>query len=203
MADGLRVPADINQRELEIKKSRFIARAGRVDSRAAAMAFLEQVRADFPDARHHCWAYLIGDPAAAAQAAMNDDGEPSGTAGKPILSVIQHKGLGDVMVVVTRYFGGVKLGAGGLVRAYAGATEAVLSTLKTELHRPQLSRELRLDFAHEQPVRHWAGEHEAELVAVDYGEGVRMRLALLEEALPALEAFCAAHGIEILTPGRE
>lgn len=190
------VPAETLEREIEIKKSRFIARAGFVCSREEAMAFLERTRHDYADARHHCWAYLIGDPATAASAAMNDDGEPSGTAGKPILNVIQHKGLGDVMVVVTRYFGGVKLGAGGLVRAYSGATEAVLSALRVTQQEARSEGVLQLDFSQEQPLRHWAGEHDAELAAVDYGDRVSVRLVVRDKDLEALDQFCRAHGIE-------
>lgn len=110
--------------------------------------------------------------------------------------MIQHKGIGDIMVVVARYFGGVKLGAGGLVRAYAGATEAVLSELPITARVPLDTVHLEMDFAHEQAVRHWAGEHGAEVLNVDYGEGVRVRLRLPAEQRDELEAFCAASGIE-------
>ncbi len=120
-------PAQFIETETEVKKSRFIARATKVTDRQSAIAFVEQAKQDYPGARHHCWAYLLGNPASASSAAANDAGEPSGTAGKPILNVIQHKGVGDVIVVVIRYFGGIKLGAGGLVRAYSGAAEAVMS----------------------------------------------------------------------------
>lgn len=197
MTKGYPVPARALEREIERRKSRFIARAGRVASREEAMAFVDAMRADYRDARHHCWAYLLGNPATAASAAMNDDGEPSGTAGKPILNVIQHKGIGDVMVVVARYFGGVKLGAGGLVRAYAGATEAVLSELPVTAMTPMAEVRLAMDFAHEQAARHWAGEHGAEVLEVTYGEGATMRLTLLAVERGELEAFCAAHGIAI------
>ncbi len=196
MSQGYPVPAKTLEREIERRKSRFIARAGGVATREEGMAFLQTVRDRYPDARHHCWAYLLGDPETAASAAMNDDGEPSGTAGKPILGVIQHKGIGDVMVVVARYFGGVKLGAGGLVRAYAGATEAVLSELPLTSQVQLDTVRLEMDFAHEQAVRHWAGEHDADVMAVAYGEGVTMRLRLPAEQCNELQDFCAANGIE-------
>lgn len=195
MSQGYPVPARTLEREIERRKSRFIARAGCVTTREEGMAFLQAMRDAYPDARHHCWAYLIGDPETAASAAMNDDGEPSGTAGKPILNVIQHKGIGDVIVVVARYFGGVKLGAGGLVRAYAGATEAVLSELPFTSQVQLETIHLQMDFAREQAVRHWAGEHDADVIAVDYGEGVTMRLRLPAEQRNELKAFCAANGI--------
>ncbi|WP_372591353.1 YigZ family protein [Guyparkeria sp.] len=191
-------PATNIERELEVKKSRFIARAGGVASRAEAMAFVEQARADHPDARHHCWAYLIGNPETAASAAMSDAGEPSGTAGKPILNVIRHKGIGDVIVVVIRYFGGVKLGAGGLVRAYSGATQLALADLPLTEHQPQRSYRLQFDFAGEQPLRHWADNHQATLLSVDYGQRVTARINVPEEHVEAFEAFLGAHSIDHL-----
>ncbi|TBW54277.1 YigZ family protein [Marinobacter halodurans] len=197
MSKDYPIPAESIEREIEIRKSRFIARVAPVSSRDEAMAFLEQARADFPDARHHCWAYQIGRPGAATQAAMNDDGEPSGTAGKPILNVIQHKDMGDIMVVVIRYFGGIKLGAGGLVRAYAGATEAVLSDVPRRTQVPVRRLLVTLDFALEQPVRHWCDQHEAQVEGVDYGEGVSMRVAIPEVCFPDFAAFCRAGGVRL------
>lgn len=189
------VPGTTLEREIEVKKSRFIAWVERVATRDAALQVLCKRRAAHPQASHHCWAYLLGDPQAASSAAMSDDGEPSGTAGKPILNVIQHKHIGDVMVVVTRYFGGTKLGAGGLVRAYAGATEAVLSALTVEQRVQRLQAALEMDFAQEQGVRHWADVHGAEVVTVDYGQRVRMGLSIDRALLDQLQDFCAAHGI--------
>lgn len=195
MTDSYPTPAGTVEAETEVKKSRFIARAAKVTERAAALAFVEQAKRDFPDARHHCWAYLLGNPEAVSSAAANDAGELSGTAGRPILNVIQHKGVGDVVVVVSRYFGGIKLGAGGLVRAYSGAAEAAMSILPLEQARPVKDVELSLDFAKEQLLRHWAEQHEAELLQVDYGEQVRLRLSVPQDALDELGAFCAAQGI--------
>ncbi len=186
------IPLREHEVEISIRKSRFVARAGPPDTRGAAMALLERMRQRYPDARHHCWAYLLGQPESASSAATSDDGEPGGTAGKPILNVIQHKGLGDVMVVVSRYFGGIKLGAGGLVRAYAGATEAVLSELPTAAPQPRTAVTLRLDFPREQALRHWAQVHDAEILAVHYGEQVGMRLLVPDTKLSDLDTFCAA-----------
>ena len=103
--------------EIVEKKSRFIAEVHPVTSEEEAMEILEQTRKQYWDARHHCWAYIIGRNPAAER--MSDDGEPAGTAGKPILEVIRGRELTNVLVIVTRYFGGIKLGAGGLVRAYS------------------------------------------------------------------------------------
>ena len=195
MSKDYPIPAGFLERETEIKKSRFIARVAPVSSRDEVKAWLEQARNDHPDARHICWAYQIGRPGAAAEAAMNDDGEPSGTAGKPILSVIQHKDLGDVLVMVIRYFGGIKLGAGGLVRAYAGATEAVLSGVERVIQQPMSQVTVTMTFADEQPLRHWCDQNGAEIDNVGYGAGVTADVSLVEERNQEFTAFCDARGM--------
>lgn len=120
--------------EIVEKKSRFIAEVYPVTEEEEAFAHLEEVKKRYWDARHHCWAYIIGrNP---GQERMSDDGEPAGTAGKPILEVIRGRELTDVFVVVTRYFGGTLLGTGGLVRAYtSAAVEALAHTeIITRIH---------------------------------------------------------------------
>jgi len=198
MSSSYPTPASSVETKTEIKKSRFIARAAKVTDRQAALALVEQAKRDYPDARHHCWAYLLGNPASASSAAANDAGEPSGTAGKPILNVIQHKGVGDVLVVVIRYFGGIKLGAGGLVRAYSGAAEAAMSALPLEQAVPRQEVKLSLDFAKEQLLRHWAELHEAQIINVDYSQQVLMSVDVPDVAMAELDAFCAAQFIERL-----
>jgi uncharacterized YigZ family protein len=193
------IPTSTLECETEVKKSRFIARATYVATRKAAMIFLEQVKADYPDARHHCWAYLVGNPSATCSAAMSDDGEPSGVAGKPILNVIQHKGIGDVVVVVTRYFGGIKLGAGGMVRAYSGAAEGVLSLLPLKRQRPLVCRQLSCDFSQEQSIRHWAEKHDTEVGEVLYSQCVDMALVMPAQHEAEFAEFCTARGIVIKT----
>ncbi|MGP1665255.1 MAG: IMPACT family protein [Rhodanobacter sp.] len=107
------------QHGVEIRKSRFVAQAAPVDGAAQALAFLQSIRD--PSASHHCWAYRVG-----AEYRFNDDGEPGGTAGRPILQAIESQGIDRVMVVVCRWFGGIKLGAGGLARAYGGTAAECL-----------------------------------------------------------------------------
>lgn len=111
--------------EIVEKKSRFIAEVFPVDSEEDVSAQIEKIKKQYWDARHHCWAYVIGRNPGTER--MSDDGEPAGTAGKPILEVIRGKGLTDVLIVVTRYFGGTLLGTGGLVRAYTQAAVEGLS----------------------------------------------------------------------------
>jgi len=197
MSKSYYIPAKFDQVETDVKKSRFIARVDTVKSREQAMSFLDQAKKDYPDARHHCWAYLIGNPQSASNAAMNDDGEPAGTAGKPILNVIQHKGIGDVMVVIIRYFGGIKLGAGGLTRAYSGATEAVLSQTPLEEKVPMSNIRLGCDFSQEQILRHWMIQWKAEVVSTDYSEQVSMILDVPKSNITEIEKFCLANNISI------
>jgi len=199
MAVDYPVPAGFLERETEVRKSRFIARIVPVSSRDEVKTYLAEAHTDHPDARHICWAYQIGRPGAAAEAAMNDDGEPSGTAGKPILGVIQHKDLGDVMVLVIRYFGGIKLGAGGFVRAYAGAAESVLSEVGRVIQKPLESVRVGMGFADEQPLRHWCECNEAVIENVDYGATVTVTVELALERRDELKAFCDARGLDILT----
>ena len=123
------------QAELEINKSRFIAYVDRVETEEAALAFIEKIRKRHWDATHNCAAYITGEHDRLQKA--DDDGEPSGTAGKPILEVIKKSALSTTVVVITRYFGGIKLGAGGLVRAYGKSTSAGLTAagiVERQLH---------------------------------------------------------------------
>lgn len=196
-SDYLVPKADFNtavKTEYEIKKSRFITVASRAESREQAMLSLNKLKKDYPDARHHCWAYVIGHPNSPQTAAMSDDGEPSGTAGKPILNVLQHKDIGDIMLVVVRYFGGIKLGAGGLVRAYSAATQLAISALETST-KVFLSRySVEGDFSMEQSLRHWLSSREGEVVEVAYAERVTLLVAIRESDEGALQDFIDAQG---------
>ena len=127
--NGIRqIPAAETRIELTVVNSRFIATIAPAFSVDEARAFVGRVRAEFADASHNVPAYVIGHGATTI-AHCHDDGEPAGTAGRPVLAVVQGSGLGDIAVVVTRYFGGTKLGTGGLVRAYGDAARAVVAAL--------------------------------------------------------------------------
>ncbi|NWO07873.1 MAG: YigZ family protein [Alteromonadaceae bacterium] len=196
MSNDYPIPAGFLERETEIKKSRFIARVFPVSSRDEVREHVAQAHRDFPDARHVCWGYQIGRPGSAAEAAMNDDGEPSGTAGKPILNVIQHKDMGDVLVIVIRYFGGIKLGAGGLVRAYAGAAESVLSEVPREVQQSLAQARVRFDFADEQPLRHWCEQNQGVVEHIDYGPSVEATISVPETGVDEFAAFCDARKLD-------
>ena len=180
------VPANQVETLYEIKKSKFIACAGFANSRESAMALLESVKHQYPDARHHCWAYIFGNPNAPSSAAMADDGEPSGTAGKPILNVLQHKDIGDIMIIVTRYFGGVKLGAGGLVRAYSAAAQQAIDALEVRQEITLEPLSVAIDFKHEQFVRYLVEQAQGKIANCNYASSVVINVEL---PLDALEDF--------------
>lgn len=190
------IPGDLASAEIEIKKSRFIGYAKHISSREEGMTWLGFIRNQYPDARHHCWAYLIGNPACAVNAGMGDDGEPSGTAGKPILNVLQHKGVGDIMIIVVRYFGGVKLGAGGLTRAYGQAAQAVMEELPTQQNIPFLSLTIDCDFRLEQDIRHRLSQIDGNVVKVTYGQAVNIHVLIPEQAEEGFCRFLTMRGCE-------
>lgn len=192
------IPNNVVETEYTIKKSRFISRAAPAKSRTQAMQQLQQAKLDYPDARHHCWVYLLGDNEANSTAAMSDDGEPAGIAGKPMLNVIQHKKVGNIMIIVIRYFGGIKLGAGGLVRAYSTAAQQAMELLILEKPIPMSRCVVILSFSQEQSLRHFAAQHQAQLIEVIYSEKVSVELLMPEQHLTALENEAAMQGWALL-----
>lgn len=140
-------PGEVFRVEQTIKRSRFIASVGHTPGVEEAKAFIEQIKAEFEDARHNCWAYCAGAAGSTDRIGASDDGEPHGTAGRPMLMAVTHSGIGEVTVVVTRYFGGILLGTGGLVKAYQSsvkmALEAVPTRVRTKTKRIKFSVEHR------------------------------------------------------------
>ncbi len=128
---GFLVPSTVHRVEETITRSRFITTLDRAPSAEAAHQFLAQIRAEFPDATHNCWAFIAGPPGSSSSVGMSDDGEPHGTAGRPMLHTLTHSSVGEVVAVCTRYYGGTKLGTGGLARAYSGGVALALETLPT------------------------------------------------------------------------
>jgi uncharacterized YigZ family protein len=134
MADSARypIPSRVHRVDETIQRSRFITTAAHAPDAEAAQAFIQTIRDEFPDATHHCWAFVAGPPASTTHIGMSDDGEPHGTAGRPMLTSLLHGGVGEIVAVCTRYYGGVKLGTGGLARAYSGGVKLALETLPTD-----------------------------------------------------------------------
>jgi uncharacterized YigZ family protein len=189
-------------RELVVKKSRFLAHLAPAATVEAADAVVARIRKEHWDARHHCVALVVGPHA--DQQRSTDDGEPSGTAGVPMLEVLRHRGVTDVVAVVTRYFGGVLLGAGGLVRAYSSAVSAALDDAR--IVRRRVLTEVTLDVGHadagriENLLRDWAATHGAVLGDVTYAEVARLTLLVPPRELAQLSADVAAASAGALVP---
>ncbi len=173
--------------ETDIKKSRFIAYAKKVVSREQAMEYVSELKVAYPDARHVCWGYVIGDPNNSTNSGCNDDGEPSGTAGKPILSQINYSNIGNVVVVVVRYFGGIRLGAGGLVRAYREAAQKALKALTTEEYTPRIILSLDCPFEEEALIRRMIIPLQGEITDAIYRTHVELLVSLPMHSLKSLQ----------------
>lgn len=167
------IPATTVRTEIEVLNSRFIASVGPAFSVEQAREFLAQVKMEYPDASHHVPAFLIG-YGASVTAHCSDAGEPSGTAGRPALAVLQGSGLGDVVVVVTRYFGGTKLGTGGLVRAYTDAVKAVLETLPRAEKIPTCTIMAAFEYTYLERIRRLIGENFGLILDEDFGADVTL-----------------------------
>ena len=170
------VPARAISVEIEIKKSRFITFLAPTQSRQEALTFVQEKRLEYPDASHHCSAFVISP----GVAGFDDDGEPTGTAGRPMLNVLQHKHIHHIVAVVVRYFGGIKLGAGGLVRAYSASVQEACAKLPLEKRVELRNGLLICDYAHEQMVRHYLEQYRATLQRCDYGQTVTMLICIPE-----------------------
>ena len=190
-------PADeLVTHEFEVKRSRFIGWVARATTEDEARAVIAAAREEYPDARHHCSAFIVHQDGAQPIERSSDDGEPSGTAGKPMLEVLKGSGMQDVVAVAIRYFGGIKLGTGGLVSAY---TESVADTLEQVTRVTREVRELgTVDFPHAE-----AGRIESELrtagidvVDVEYGRAATYTLAFAPGERERVDALLAAvtHG---------
>ena len=190
MTSRFRVPAERWIHQEEIKRSKFIAWLFPCPDHASFQKTLAEARSEHPQATHHCFGFLIGPPGSTAQIGMSDDGEPSGTAGKPILQVLKHCGLGNIGAIVIRYYGGTKLGTGGLVRAYALAVQNGLLDLPTH---EQVSRtEIQVSPGYPQLERLQKALTQFEAVVLEdaYSDTVRLTLALPGDRVAEFKTFC-------------
>lgn len=187
MSDRYPIPAGQHRVEEEIDRSRFITSVACTPTVEAAREFIAARRAEFADASHNCWAYVVGPPGSTGQVGYSDDGEPHGTAGRPMFTVLEHCGVGDITAVVTRYFGGTLLGRGGLVRAYSGGVKQALETLPLAEHRPMVDLAIVVEYSVLAQIQRLLPEYEAEIVAQDYAADVSLRIHLPESRSDALQ----------------
>jgi uncharacterized YigZ family protein len=185
-------PAGEARAEIREKGSRFLAIVGPAAGEEAAKAGLAALEREFPDATHHCWAWRVGDP---PRERASDAGEPAGTAGVPMLQVLRGAGLSDVLAVVVRWFGGTKLGKGGLARAYAAAVREALPALPVELRVPTARLAVRIPYEKVGAVKRLVHPPGVELESEEYGAEARLVLAVQEERVAATQASLADLGI--------
>lgn len=161
-----------------ITKSRFIATLGHASTQAMARTFVEATKAEFPDATHNCWAFAAGPPGDTAHIGCSDDGEPHNTAGRPMLQTLLHSEVGEIVAVVTRYFGGTKLGTGGLVRAYAHMVKQSLESLPVVEKIEKAHIKVIIDYASIDPLKQLLPGHEAVIIAERYAADASFVLEL-------------------------
>lgn len=173
--------------EEEIKKSRFITYLRHTEGMEQAKAFWNEIKALHPQARHWCWAAVAGSPNDSQQYGFSDDGEPSGTAGKPMLNYLLGSGLGEVSAVVVRYYGGILLGTGGLVKAYGNGVQQAL--LAVEKVRKVLRENYRLQCEYDQfnSVQHLLGERDVEILDQQFSDKIELLLGINPTELTQIE----------------
>jgi len=163
-----------------IKKSRFISLIVPVLNRQQAQQQIAEIKQQHPQARHHCWAFVAGHPSDSQCLGFSDDGEPSGTAGKPMLAQLQGSGLGQVLALVVRYSGGIKLGTGGLVKAYGGGVQQALSLIETETVVASGECLLEFDYAHTTQVELLLARYQAIKVDTQFSDVAQMRIRIAQ-----------------------
>jgi len=190
------VPARVHRVEEVVRRSRFVTTLAHAPDAAAAHAFVDRIRSEHPDATHHCWAFVAGPPGSTRAVGMSDAGEPAGTAGRPMLTTLLHGGVGEVVAVTSRWYGGVKLGTGGLGRAYASGVKLALGSLPTEVRVRRVPARVVVGYAAVDGLQHLLRELEGRIDEEAYGAEVRYLVSVPEECLPALE-----EGVARLTAG--
>jgi uncharacterized YigZ family protein len=182
------VPAAVHRIEQVVDRSRFICTLARASTAEEAQVFIKSMNAEFPNATHNCWAYVLGPPGSTDRIGMSDDGEPHGTAGRPMLTVLMHCGIGEIVAVVTRYYGGTNLGTGGLVKAYGGAVQEALVQLPTQLRVDAVTVTFAVGYAAIGAVQQMLPTVEAEVVAQQFTVEAEFTVMVPRVQLPILEA---------------
>lgn len=172
------VPAESCSYSEEIKKSRFITLLAHTDGVEAARAFVQQIKLEHPTARHHCWAWVAGAPDDSQKLGFSDDGEPSGTAGKPMLAQLMGNNIGEITAVVVRYYGGIQLGTGGLVKAYGGGVQQALRLLTRKIKVPMLNFLLVCDYAQLGDIERMIARFDGLLLNSEFLQNITLTLAL-------------------------
>ena len=171
MAEGYRIPAEAIRTEINIKKSRFVTTALMAATVTDAREQMANLRKQMPRANHHVYAFRIGFGNSITEG-MSDDGEPSGTAGPPTLAVVRGSGIGDILLVTARFFGGTKLGTGGLVRAYTASAQMAIAELKTELKVEKMTLGMDMPYSFYNLVKRLIAAHRGTIIDEVFAEEI-------------------------------
>ncbi|CAN5757171.1 YigZ family protein [soil metagenome] len=190
-SDRYPVPAGRHRVEETIERSRFVCTMERASTPEDGQAFIREMNTEFADATHNCWAYVAGPPGNSDRIGLSDDGEPHGTAGRPMLTVLLHSGVGEIVAVVTRYYGGTKLGMSGLVKAYTGAVQRALETLEHGERVDWVTVALTIAYPAIAAVQQLLPAVEAEMLSQEYDVDVRYTLRMPRQHVEALRSAVA------------
>lgn len=175
-----------NSAEIVEKKSRFIANIYNVESKEEAEEKIKQIKKKYYDAKHHCFAFSIIEENGITQKS-SDDGEPSGTAGAPILNIIKSNNLQNVVIIVTRYFGGILLGTGGLTRAYSEAAGKVVEQSELIQKEPGMEGELEIDYNDNEKFKYYCQKNNVNIIKIEYTENILYKIELNEKEYKKIE----------------
>lgn len=184
---GYLIPEGECTSEITITKSKFVSTLRRIQSLTEMRAFHSELQTEYPKASHNCWAVIAGPPNDSGLYGFSDDGEPKGTAGKPIFNVLQHSGKGQLGVIVTRYFGGTKLGTGGLVRAYTQATKDIVEKACFVSFSITITLSCSFPYDKERIFRYILEQHDIKQIEFSYSDRVKAMLVVDETNLEQFE----------------
>lgn len=191
MSDAFAVPASTVEVREVIRRSRFITSVGHAESRADARRFVEELRERHPGASHYCWAFNAGAPGSTARIGMSDAGEPHGTAGRPMLNALLHSGLGEIVAACARFYGGVKLGTGGLARAYGGGVKNALQICPAVQKTTWIPVFIRVPYGAVDRVRQLLRTLSATITEQSFGAGVTYSVLVPAEHRSTLDSAIA------------
>jgi uncharacterized YigZ family protein len=204
-SQSYQVPAQICQVELEVKRSKFLTFAAPAVDRREADHFIRTLRKQHPQANHVCWAYIAGAPNTTIRS-MSDDGEPSGTAGMPMLKILEYSGYGNIVVAIVRYFGGTKLGTGGLQRAYSDAVSLVLKDLPMKLKVNRTVLQLTYDHTYDGNISRLLKLYNVEDIVQDYAQKIQLSIAIASSELVAFRTeliYITSNNVKVFLPSSE
>lgn len=192
MLESYLIPASPVTFEEEIKRSRFITLLSHCNNNADFTDFYEQVKKQYPNANHYCSAFIFDTPLCDTAIGSSDDGEPAGSAGRPMLAVLQGANIGEIAAIVVRYFGGTKLGVGGLVRAYSSGVRKALVELNTEIKLIRQPVSLTIEYSQLKDLQHIIQKHNGLIVCCDYAENIQLNFELANSSFASFNKDLAS-----------